>query len=90
MSQYKIIFHVKDIELKVKDGSKMYSDLEEKVNKFAESGWEVVGVGPEKNALLKRAFMVELLRGVPLINIIIDWLFPQITVTSVSIILKKD
>ena len=90
VGKYKIISHVKDIELKVKDGSKIYSDLEEKVNRYAANGWEVVGVGPEKNALLKRGFLVELLRGIPLINILIDWLFPQIAVTSVSIILRKD
>ena len=53
VGKYKIISHVKDIELKVKDGSKIYSDLEEKVNKYAANGWEVVGVGPEKKCSFK-------------------------------------
>ena len=90
MSQYKIISDIKDIKLKLTDGSKLYSELQDRINKLSENGWEVICTGPEKNVLLKRNFLVELLRAIPLINILINLFFPQITITSISVILKKE
>jgi len=90
MNQYKIISDIKDIELKLSDGSKIYSELQERINKLSEQGWEVIGTGPEKNTLLKRNFFIELLKAIPIIDILINLFFPQIIITSISVILKKE
>lgn len=90
MSQIKIIDVLGDAEAKVKDLGTMFSDLEAQANKLAEDGWEVVGTGPTRNALLKRNFIVELLRKIPVVAIVINWFFPQLITTHVSLILKKD
>ena len=89
-TQYKIITDLKDMEAKVKDMGNLLGDVESKVNALAADGWEVVGAGPERNALLKRHLVVELLRKLPILNIIMNWLFPQLITSNISIILKKD
>jgi len=90
MAEVKIINVLGDMEAKVSDLGSMFTDLETQANKLAVDGWEVVGAGPSRNALLKRHFIVELLRKIPGVNLIINWLFPQLITTHISLILKKD
>ena len=90
MKQYKIISDIKDVELKLSDGSKIYSELQERINKLSEKGWQVVCIGPEKNILLKRNSLIEFLRAVPIVNVFINLFFPQIIITSISLILQRE
>ena len=87
--KYKIISDTKNLELKLKDSSNIYSELQERLNNLSENGWEVVCTGPERNVIFKRNFFIELLRAIPIINLLINLFFPQIITTSVSMILKK-
>jgi hypothetical protein len=85
-TEYKIISTAKEAEIKLKDADKIMDHIEDALNFHLKNGWEVVGTGPERNVLLKGGFLVEMLRSIPIVNILINWLFPLQSSTSISII----
>ena len=89
MTEIKIVQASRNIEAKKKDQHLLYSDLESTVNAYLKDGWEIVGNGPERDTLLKRHWIIELLRAIPIINIFINWFLPLEVESSVSIIIKK-
>ena len=90
MSQIKLVSAPRIAEGNVKKGDSLYSDLESNVNKAISEGWEVVGTGPDREVLVLKGGIVELLRKIPLVNIVINWLFPLEVQLTISVILKKD
>ena len=89
MSQIKIVQASKNVQANKKDQHLLYSDLESAVNTYLNDGWEIVGNGPERDTLLKRHWIIELLRAVPVVNIIINWFFPLEVESSISVLIKK-
>jgi len=90
MSQIKIVTAPRIAEGNVKKGGSLYADLESKLNKATEEGWEVVGAGPDREVLIKKGMIIELLRKIPVVSILIDWLLPLKVKLTISVILKKD
>jgi len=89
MSEIKIVQASRNIQAQKKDQHLLYSDLESTVNTYLKDGWEIVGNGPERDTLLKRNWIVELLRAIPIINVFINWFFPLEVQSSISVIIKK-
>jgi len=90
MSQIKIVSAPRIAEGNVKKGGSLYSDLESKINAATADGWEVVGAGPDREVLVLKGMIVELLRKIPGVNILINWLLPLEVQLTISVILKKD
>lgn len=89
MSEIKIVSAYRNVK-GIKKGESLYMDLEEKVNKLTSEGWDVVGAGPERYIQVKRGFIIEMLRKLPVVSIVIDWIFPIEHEDAISVIVKKD
>ncbi len=89
MLEVKIVQAPKSAQTHKNNRESLYSDLEAKITELSKEGWEIIGTGPERDVLLKRGAIVEFLRAIPIINIIINWLFPLEVESSISIIMKK-
>ena len=89
MSEVKIVQASKSTQTHKNNRDSLYSDLEAKIAELSKNGWEIIGNGPQRDVLLKRHWIVELLRGIPVINIIINWLFPLEVESSISVIMKR-
>lgn len=89
MSQIKIVSAPKHAQGNLKSGDSLYGDLEQKVEKLIAEGWKIVGSGPEREVVVHKGGFIELLRKIPLINIVINWLFPLDFQSTISIIMQK-
>jgi len=90
MSQIKFVTGPKIGSGNLKSGDSLYGDIEEKTAKLMAEGWELVGAGPDREVLVHGNGFVELLRKIPLIKILINFLFPLDLQYVISVILKKD
>ncbi|MDA7817112.1 hypothetical protein N9A28_02860 [Sulfurimonas sp.] len=90
MSEIKVISAPKIAEGNLKKGDSLFVDLEEKVNKFIAEGWQVVGPGPEREVVILSGKIVEILRKIPVVNKLINFLFPLELKLVMSVIIKKD
>lgn len=90
MSQIKIVSAPRHAQGNVKSGESLYGDLEQKIEKLASEGWRVIGNGPERDILIHKGWFIELLRKIPIINILINWIFPLDVQSTISVILQKD
>jgi len=89
MSQIKIVSATCITVGNIKKGD-LYSDLESSVNAAMAEGWEVVGSAPDREVLGNAGFIVTLLRRLPFINVIMNWIMPIKIESAIGVILKKD
>ena len=90
MSQIKLVSAFRYAQGNIKKGESLYIDLEEKVNKYTSEGWQVIGAGPERSVEIKKGFIVEMLRKIPVVQIVINWLLPIEREYAISLIIKND
>lgn len=89
MSQIKFVTGPQITSGNLKNGDSLYGDIEEKVSALVTEGWEVVGTGPERIIIIHKGFIIELLRKIPIVNLVINFFFPLDTQMVISVILKK-
>jgi len=89
MSQIKFVTEPQITSGNLKNGDSLYGDIEEKITALVTDGWEVIGNGPERSVLIHKGFVIELLRKIPIINIVINFFFPLDLQHVISVILKK-
>ena len=63
--------------------------MEQKIEKLLAEGWEIVHNGPEREVLVHKGGFIELLRKIPVVNILINWLFPLDLQSTISVIMTR-
>jgi len=87
MAEVKIINVSHSIQLSINDNeSSVFKSAENELNTLVNDGWKIVGIIPHRSysaagSVGEKGFFIELLRKIPVINIVINLIWP---ITEVS------